>query len=78
MQNKAWELRELIRENRLYEKVEVGVKESSKKKLMRSEGWSCGKKWEMKNWPRGQMSRKWRDMEARKADIAMGFGFKVT
>jgi len=32
----------------------------------------------MKNWPRGQMSRKWRDMEARKADIAMGFGFKVT
>jgi len=43
LQNKAWELRELIRENRLYEKVEVGMKESSKEKLVRSEGWSCGK-----------------------------------
>ena len=24
-------------------------------------GWSCGKKWEMKNWQREQVPRKWRE-----------------
>ena len=40
--------------------MEVGVKESSKKKLVRSTWAGHVEKWHMKNWQREQMPRKWR------------------
>ena len=49
-------------------RVEVGMKESSKKKLTRITWAGMWKKWEMKNWQRKQMPRKWRE----KTEIAMG------
>ena len=51
--------------------MEIGVKESSKKKLVRSTWAGHVEKWEMKNWQREQMPRK-KEMEARKAETAMG------
>ena len=41
-------------------RVEVGMKESSKKKLLKSTWLVMCKKWEMKTWQREQMLRKWR------------------
>ena len=40
--------------------MEVGVKERSKKKLVRRTWAGRVKKWEMKNWQREQIYRKWR------------------
>ena len=37
----------------------VGMKESSKKKLVRSTWADHVERWQMKNWQRDQMSRKW-------------------
>ena len=48
------------------------MKESSKKKFVRSTLAGHVEKWERKNWLREQMPRKWREMEARKSEIAMG------
>ena len=48
------------------------MKESSKKKLVRSTWASHKEKWEMKNWQREQVPRKWKGNEARKTEIAMG------
>ena len=41
--------------------MEFGVKESSKKKLMRSTWAGNMEKWEMKHWQREQIPRKWRE-----------------
>ena len=61
-------------------RVEVGVKECSKKKLVRRKWVGHVKKWEMKNWQRKQMprGRKWSGNGGEKTEIAMGFALNMT
>ena len=47
-------------DKRKWTRVEVGVKASSKKKLVMSTWAGDVEKWEMKNWQREQMPRHWR------------------
>ena len=44
-------------------KVALGVRDSSKKYLMRSTWTGHVEQWEMKNWQREQMPRKWKGNE---------------
>ena len=53
-----------------------GMKESFKKKLMRSVAGHMGMKWEMKNWQREQVPRKWRENGGE--EDRRGIAFKVT
>ena len=59
-------------------RVEVGVKESSKNKLMRSTWAGRVEKCEIINWQREQMPESGGEMATKRTEVAMGIALKVT